>query len=153
MDRRIRRNGLAHLPKRTSACMIHYTCVYIRAGWRLLRLGTLSRGLGTLGPMPQKPSAHSNIYTCKVYHACAGPFWRMRQSILANAPVHFIECACLFWRMSYFIPHFYYIKSIRREEIAGGVFLLTDSRHYAIDSFFSLAHSWSIFFWNEPKSI
>ena len=33
----------------------------------------------------------------------------MRWSILANAPIHFIECAYLFWRMSYFIQlSFYY---------------------------------------------
>ena len=81
------------LPKLTNACMIHYTCVYIRAGWGLLRLGTLSRGLGagSPGPTPQKPPARSNIHTCIVYHACAGPFWRMRQSILANAPIYFGE--------------------------------------------------------------
>ena len=97
---RIRQNGLAHSPKWTSVCMIHHTCAYIRAGWGLLRLGTLSRGLGPPGPTPQKPPAHSNIYTCIVYHACAGPFWRMRQSILSNAPIYFIECACLFWRMN-----------------------------------------------------
>ena len=60
------------------------------------------------GPEPQKPPARSNIYTCIVYHACAGPFWRMRQSILANAPVHLIECACLFWRMSRGIRVFRY---------------------------------------------
>ena len=47
-----------------------------------------------------KPPDHSNIYTCMVYHGCTGPFWRMRQSILANALVHFIECASLFWRMT-----------------------------------------------------
>ena len=104
MDRRIRQNGLAHSPKWTSACMIHHTCVYIRAGWGLLRLGTLSRGLGPPGPTPQKPPAHSNIYTCIVYHACAGPFWRMRQSISSNAPVYFGECLillniCTQWRI------------------------------------------------------
>ena len=76
--------------------MIHYTCVNIRAGWGLLRRGP----------------AHSNIYTCIVHHACAGPFWRMRQSILANAPVLFIECAYLFWRMFYFIQCFYIIVII-----------------------------------------
>ena len=43
------------------------------------------------GPEPQKPPAQLNIYTCIVYHACAGPFWRMRQSILANAPIYLIH--------------------------------------------------------------
>ena len=43
-----------------------------------------------------------------VYHAFAGPFWRMRQFILANAPIHFIECAYLFWRKSRGIRVFRY---------------------------------------------
>ena len=78
--------------------MIHYTCVYIRAGlgafaaWAPGVPNPLAFPLST-GPEPQKPPARLNIYTCMVYHACAGPFWRMRQSILANAPIHFIECA------------------------------------------------------------
>ena len=108
--RRIRKNGLAHSPTWTSACMIHHTFVYIRPSWGLLRLGT--PGWAGPGPTPQKPPPHSNIYTCRVYHACAGPFWRMRQSILANAPVHFIKCACLFWRMSYLSCFFMQIVSI-----------------------------------------
>ena len=97
---RIRQNGLAHSPKWTSVCMIHHTCVYIRVGWGLLRRGPRGAQPPGKGPEPQKPPARSNIYTCMVYHACAGPFWRMRQSILANAPVHFIECTCLFGRVS-----------------------------------------------------
>ena len=112
MDWRIRQNGLAHSPKWTSACMIHHTCVYIRVGWGLLRRGPRGSQPPGKGPEPQKPPARTNIYTCIVYHACAGPFWRMRQSILANAPVHFIECACLFWRMSYFIQCFSVILMI-----------------------------------------
>ena len=103
MGWRIRQDELAHLPKWTSACMIHHTCVYIRVGWGLLRRGPRGSQPPGKSPEPQKPPACSNIYTCIVYHACAGPFWRMRQSILANAPIHFIECAYLFWRMSYFI--------------------------------------------------
>ena len=31
-----------------------------------------------------------------VYHACADPFWRMRQSILSNAPIYFSECLEVF---------------------------------------------------------
>ena len=120
MDRRIRQNGLAHSPKWTGAFAkmdqhMHdtlYMCIY-------------SSGLGAFaawararpppgGPEPQKPPAHSNIYTCMVYHACAGPFWRMRQSILANAPIHFIECASLFWRISDFrVPWISCIFQIR----------------------------------------
>ena len=42
------------------------------------------------GPEPQKHPARSNIYTCMVYHACAGPFWRMRLSI------YFDNCLILF---------------------------------------------------------
>ena len=104
MEWRIRQNGLAHSPKWISTCMIHYTCVYIRMGWGLLGVDLrASHPPGvpaiTPGPEAQKPPARSNIYTCIVYHACAGPFWRMRQSILANAPIHFIECAYLFYRM------------------------------------------------------
>ena len=101
MDRRIRQNGLAHSPIWTSGCITHHNCVYIQMGWRLLRRGPGPGPPG--GPEPQKPPARMNICTCIVYHACAGPFWRMRQSILANAPIHFIECAYLFWRMSYLI--------------------------------------------------
>ena len=94
MDWRIRQNELAHSPKWTSACMIHHTCVYIRVGWGLLRLGTLSRGLGPPG----------RIYThlwC-IMHAlvhfgeCANPFWRMRQSFLSNAPIYFSACLEVF---------------------------------------------------------
>ena len=97
MDWRIRQNGRMH---GTS-----YMCVY-SSGLEAFVAWEPPWGAGS-GPTPQKPPAHSNKYTCTVYHACAGPFWRMRQSILANAPVHFIECACLFWRMSYFVRCFY----------------------------------------------
>ena len=92
MDWRIRQNGPAH------AWYTIHVYIFERAGGFC---GSGPPGGAGPGPTPQKPPAHSNIYTCIVYHACAGPFWRMRQSILANAPVHFIECACLFWRMSY----------------------------------------------------
>ena len=39
--------------------------------------------------------------------------WRMRQSILANAPVHFIKCACLFLRMFYFFQGCYHPKTTK----------------------------------------
>ena len=84
MGWRINQNGLAHSPKWTSTCMIHYTCVYIRAGWRLFA------------------KAPSPLEYIRMYGVSC-----MRWSILANAPVHFIECACLFWRTSYSILCFY----------------------------------------------
>ena len=77
--------------------MIHYTCVYIRMGWGLLRLGTLAdggnaRGVGTPGAHAAKaPSPFEYIHT----HSVSG----MRWSILANAPINFGECACPFYRM------------------------------------------------------
>ena len=93
MDRRIRRNGLAHSPKWTSACMIHHTCEYIRAGWKLLRLGT-PPGPGAGNPWGprlkslQPSRIHTHVWC--IMHAlvhfgeCANPFWRMRLSILSN---------------------------------------------------------------------
>ena len=89
--RRIRQNGLAHSPKWTSACMIHHTCVYIRAGWRLLRLGT-PLGRGTPGAHAAKAS--SPLEYIHMYNVSC-----MRWSILANAPIHFGECAYPFYRM------------------------------------------------------
>ena len=96
MDRHIRQNGLAHSPKWTSVCMIHYTCVYIRVGWGLLRRGPR----GPRGPRERVPSQPARICThvwC-IMHAlihfgkCANPFFRMR----------------LFWRMSWGIRVFRY---------------------------------------------
>ena len=113
----ISQNGLARSPKRTNVCMIHHTCVYIRMGWGLLRRGPRGPQPPGKGPEPQKPPARSNICTCMVYHACAGPFWRMRQPILANAPIHFIECAHLFWRMSYLIQCFYIMSSTQLAKV------------------------------------
>ena len=69
--------------------MIHYTCPYIQVGWGLLRRGPRGSQPRGNGPEPQKPPARSNIKTCIVYHACTGPFWRTRQTILADAPIHF----------------------------------------------------------------
>ena len=91
MDRRIRQNGLAHSPKWTSACMIHYTCVYIRVGWRLLRRGPLGfppQG-GSRAAKASSPLEYIHMYSV----SC------MRWSILANAPIHFGECAYPFYRM------------------------------------------------------
>ncbi len=83
MDRRIRQNELAHSPKWT----------YIRAGWRLSRpKAPWARGLGTPGAHAAKaPSPLEYIHMYGV--SC------MRWSILANAPVHFGECANPFYRM------------------------------------------------------
>ena len=91
MDRRIRQNGLAHAPKWTSACMIHYTCVYIRVGWRLLRRGPLGfppQG-GSRAAKASSPLEYIHMYNV----SC------MRWSFLANAPIHFGECAYPFYRM------------------------------------------------------
>ena len=67
-----------------------YMCIY-------------SSGLGAFAAWAPGARAPGKGSRGMVFHACAGPFWRMRQSILANAHVHLIQCACLFWRMSYFI--------------------------------------------------
>ena len=91
MDRRIRQNGLAHSPKWTSACMIHYTCVYIRVGWRLLRRGPPGfppQG-GSRAAKASSPLEYIHMYNV----SC------MRWSFLANAPIHFDECAYPFYRM------------------------------------------------------
>ena len=97
MKQEFRQNGLAHSPKRigaspqwASACMIHNTCVYIRAGWGFLRLGT-PRGGRARAQAAKAPSPCEYIHMYSV--SC------MRWSILANAPIHFGECACPFYRM------------------------------------------------------
>ena len=119
MDWRIRQNGWAHAPKWIRACMIHYTCVYIRMGWGLLRRGPpgshppwRSRHQpGSRAAKVSSPLEYTHMYSVSCmrrsilanapihFGECASPFYRMRQSILANASVHFIECASPFYRM------------------------------------------------------
>ena len=97
MDRRIRQNGLAHSPKWTSACMIHHTCVHIRAGWKTLRLGTRADGGKAMGV--GTPGAHAAKASSPLEYIHMYSVSCMRWSILANAPIHFGECACPFYRM------------------------------------------------------
>ena len=83
MARRIRQNGLAHSPKWTSVCMIHYTCVYIRVGWGLLRRGPRERVPSRKSPQPARIYTHvwCIMHTLVHFGECANPFWRMRQFI------------------------------------------------------------------------
>ena len=129
MDRRIRQNGLAHSPKWTSACMIHHTCVYIRTGWRLLRLGT-PPGPGAGNPWdPRRKSLQpTRIYShvwCIMhvlvhFGECASPFLRMRLSILSNAPVYFCECLILFYAFTYLYAFYIDIIYLSASQRASG---------------------------------
>ena len=96
MDWRICQNGLAQSPKWTSVYDTLYMCIY-SCGLGAFAARDPLLGAGAPGAHAAKaPSPLEYIHTC-IMHAlvhfgeCANPFWRMRQSILSNAPIYLCE--------------------------------------------------------------
>ena len=61
--------------------MIHYTCIYLSGLGAFAAWARVRRPRGV-------PSHNALVH----FGECANPFWRMRLSILSNAPIYFGKC-------------------------------------------------------------
>ena len=91
-----------------------YMCIYSDG---LGAYAAWARARPSWGVPSRKSPQPARIYThvwC-IMHAlvhfgeCANPFWRMRQSILSNAPIYFDECLILFSIFTSLLLFYYYI--------------------------------------------